>query len=78
MIAGDNPSAWAIVGIAGPPDAAVRSEAKRRLDAMFELGGLKFDNYTLTEDGFEAAGETPSGKSEVGGQRSVGGPSGDF
>jgi hypothetical protein len=39
--------------IAGWPDSAIRSEAKRRLNAMFEFGGLKFDNYTLTEDGFE-------------------------
>jgi hypothetical protein len=39
--------------IAGWPDAAVRGEAKRRLDAMFAFNGLKFDDYTLTEEGFE-------------------------
>jgi hypothetical protein len=27
-------------------------EAKRQLDAMFAFGGLKFDDYTLTEAGF--------------------------
>src|SRR5439155_9188318 len=39
--------------IAGWPDAAVRGEAKRRLDAMFAFGGLTFDDYTLTDDGLE-------------------------
>lgn len=39
--------------LAGWPDAAVRGEAKRRLDAMFAFGGLKFDDYTLTDDGLE-------------------------
>jgi hypothetical protein len=53
-LAGGNASALAIIGIAGPPDAAIRSEAKRRLEGMFDFGGLKFNNYTLTEDGFEA------------------------
>lgn len=40
--------------ITGWPDAALRSEAKRRLDGMFALGTRKFDDFTLTEDGFEA------------------------
>jgi hypothetical protein len=53
-LAGGNDIALSIAGIAPPPDAAIRSEAKRRLDAMFEFGGRKFDNYTLTEGGFEA------------------------
>ncbi|HEY7115351.1 MAG TPA: DUF6683 family protein [Tepidisphaeraceae bacterium] len=39
--------------LAGWPDQTVRWEAKRRLDAMFAFGGLKFDDYTLTEDGLE-------------------------
>jgi hypothetical protein len=39
--------------VAGWPDAAVRAEAKRRLDAMFAFGGLTFDDYTLTDEGLE-------------------------
>jgi hypothetical protein len=39
--------------IAGWPDQTVRWEAKRRLDAMFDFGGLKFEDYTLTDDGLE-------------------------
>jgi len=38
---------------AGWPDQSVQWTAKRRLDAMFAFGGLKFDDYTLTEDGLE-------------------------
>src|SRR5262249_8176744 len=31
---------------------AQQSQAKRQLDAIFAFGGLKFDDYTLTEEGF--------------------------
>lgn len=44
---------FAFGSIAGMPDQTVRWEAKRRLDAMFATAGLKFDDYTLTEDGLE-------------------------
>jgi hypothetical protein len=50
-ITGGDASAFGVV--AGWPDAAVRGEAKRRLDTMFAFGGLTFDDYTLTDDGLE-------------------------
>jgi hypothetical protein len=39
--------------LAGWPDQTVRWEAKRQLDAMFAVTGVKFDDHTLTEDALE-------------------------
>lgn len=50
-LTGGDASSFGVV--AGWPDAAVRGEAKRRLDAMFTFGGLAFDDYTLTGDALE-------------------------